>query len=400
MVGKGSLSHNSRKFNAENTDPTRSHLNIEYCNEDIRTVYHQLFDEAVLRYNAKQTRKDRRIGDYYEKIRSGKQEKPFHELVLQIGNRDNCSSTSPEGHQAAQILDAYMKEFQQRNPTLRVFSAHLHLDEATPHLHIDFVPYTTGSKRGLDTRVSLKQALAALGFRGGTRGDTEWNQWVNAEKTQLAAIMERHDIQWEQKGTHEEHLSVLEYKKQERAKEVTALETQCSTLEQTVQQMEEEANMATQKAEIAQQSLDQVTAQMDKVQQFAATHVRPPEEWLPEPNRLESAKAYRKRVLPLVQRLVKLLLPLYARYLELKTKCSRLTTRNLDLEGRLTHVADTLSKSRAENKLLRSKVSDLEQITAVLGQETIHTALQTAKQQEAAHQNENRKNRTSRADER
>ena len=47
------------------------------------------------------------------------------------------------------------------------------MDEATPHLHIDFVPFTTSSKRGLDTRVSLKQALAAQGFKGGSRGDTE-----------------------------------------------------------------------------------------------------------------------------------------------------------------------------------------------------------------------------------
>ena len=75
------------------------------------------------------------------------------------------------------------------------------MDEATPHLHIDFVPFTTGSKRGLDTRVSLKQALAAQGFKGGTRGDTEWSQWVRSEKEQLAAVMERHGIEWEDKGT-------------------------------------------------------------------------------------------------------------------------------------------------------------------------------------------------------
>lgn len=97
------------------------------------------------------------------------------------------------------------------------------MDEATPHLHIDFVPFTTGSKRGLDTRVSLKQALAAQGFKGGTRGDTEWNQWVSAEKSALAFVMERHGIEWEHKGTHEKHLSVLDYKKQERTAELEQL---------------------------------------------------------------------------------------------------------------------------------------------------------------------------------
>ena len=181
MVGQGSVNHNSRKFNAKNTDPECSHLNITYCQENIKAVFHEMFDEALKRYNDKQTRADRRIENYYEKIRSSKQEKPFHEIILQVGNKDDMSAGSEDGQLAAAVLDEYMRGFQERNPQLRVFSAHLHMDEATPHLHIDFVPFTTGSKRGLDTRVSLKQALAAQGFKGGTRGDTEWSQWVRSE---------------------------------------------------------------------------------------------------------------------------------------------------------------------------------------------------------------------------
>lgn len=127
----------------------------------LRIVYHELFDETLEKYNAKQTRADRCISDYYEKIRSGKQEKPFHAVILQIGNRDDTNTQSREDQLAVKILDEYMQGFQDRNPYLRVFSAHLHMDEATPHLHIDFVPFIIGSKRGLDTRVSLKQALAA-----------------------------------------------------------------------------------------------------------------------------------------------------------------------------------------------------------------------------------------------
>ena len=172
MVGKGSVNHNSRKFKAANVDADRSHLNIDYCNENIKAVYHKLFDEALERYNAKQTRSDRRIEDYYEKIRSGKQEKPFHEIILQVGDRDDMGAESENGLLAKKILDEYYRNFQARNPNLYVFSAHLHMDEATPHIHIDFVPFTTGSKRGLDTRVSLKQALAAQGFKGGTRSET------------------------------------------------------------------------------------------------------------------------------------------------------------------------------------------------------------------------------------
>ena len=91
-VGKGSVSHNSRKFRAENVDGSRTHLNIDYCNERIQTVYYQLFDEALKRYNEKQARADRRISNYYEKIRSGNQEKPFHEIILQIGNKEDMLS--------------------------------------------------------------------------------------------------------------------------------------------------------------------------------------------------------------------------------------------------------------------------------------------------------------------
>lgn len=239
MLGKGSVNHNSRKFKAENIDAERTSQNITYCNEPIKQVYHTLFDDALERYNAKQKRADRRIDNYYEKIRTGKQEKLFYEVILQIGNKDNMAAISDDGQLAAKVLDEYMQNFQVRNPNMRVFSAHLHMDEATPHLHIDFVPFATGSKRGLDTRVSLKQALAEQGFAGGARGDTEWSQWVRFEKEQLSQVMERHDIQWEQLGTHDEHLSVVNYKKEQRTKEVKALEKSIAKIQN--QQLEVQA---------------------------------------------------------------------------------------------------------------------------------------------------------------
>ena len=188
-LGKGALKHNSRIFNTPNTNPERSHLNKEYINDDIKNVYHKLFDEAVERYNSKQTRNDRKVKNYYEKICNGKQEKPFHEIVVQIGNKNDFGIDKQTAELAEKALDDYVSTFQKRNPYLRVFSAHMHLDEATPHLHIDFVPFTTGSKRGLDTRVSLKQALANQGFVGNGREETEWALWVNSEKESLAESM-------------------------------------------------------------------------------------------------------------------------------------------------------------------------------------------------------------------
>lgn len=263
MVGKGSVNHNTRAFTAKNVDSDRSGANVHFCNEDIKQVYHKLFDEALERYNEKQKRKDRVIDDYYEKIRQGKQEKLFHEVIFQIGNKDDMNAKSEEGILAKKILTEFMDEFQARNPNLYVFSAHLHMDEETPHLHIDFVPYITGSKRGLDTRVSLKSALAAEGFTGGTRGATEWNQWIAAEKRELAMVMGRYGVKWLQKGTHEKHLSVLDFEKQERAKEVAELDSQkqektseVAKLNQAVSSMKQELMTTTIKQVRAEEAVE------------------------------------------------------------------------------------------------------------------------------------------------
>ena len=232
MTGKGSLTHNNRDFIADNIDKSRVSDNIIYCHDSLKQVYEELFGAALQRYNDKQKRSDRRIENYYEHIRTGKQEKLYHEVIFQMGNVKDTAVGTTEGEQAKVILDEFMKGFERRNPHLRVFSAHLHLDEATPHLHIDFVPFTTDSKRGLDTRVSLKKALAAQGFEGGSRGDTELNQWRNSEKAALAEIMRQHGIEWEQLDTHNEHLTVLDFKKQERTAEVKALEQSLGKLKQ------------------------------------------------------------------------------------------------------------------------------------------------------------------------
>ena len=213
MMGKGLVNHNTRAFSAKNVDKERSRDNVEFCHSDIKEVYHNLFDDALERYNAKQKRSDRKIDDYYEKIRRGKQEKLFYEVIFQIGNKDDMNVQSNEGQLAKEILCEFMEQFQKRNPNLYVFSSHLHMDEQTPHIHIDFVPFIRNSKRGLDTRVSLKGALSEQGFKGGTRGMTEWNEWIEVEKQELSKVMGRHGVQWKQLGTHNKHLSVLDFEK-------------------------------------------------------------------------------------------------------------------------------------------------------------------------------------------
>ena len=375
MRGKGSLSHNRRDFIAENVDSSRTPLNIEYCNEDIRAIYHELFDDALARYNEKQTRRDRVIDDYYEKIRTGKQEKPFEELIIQIGNKDDMNASSENGQLARQMLDEYMQSFQQRNPTLRVFSAHLHMDEATPHLHIDFIPFTTGSKRGLETRVSLKKALEALGFTGGTKSHTELNQWIESEKQALASITARQDIEWEQKGTHEEHLSVLDYKKQERNKEVAALETQIDALQ------EQTATAETMLSE-KQEQLDDIAPILKNTEKFVQKYDAP-ERLLPEAGMLESGKAFReKKALPILGKLLKYARSLFRENTELKAKVQKLEKENTAFKSANWNHTHEMVRLKMENQELHKAKDKLDALVGRIGNDVLQKLLnETPKEQ-------------------
>ena len=376
-VGKGSVNHNSRKFKAANVDPERTHLNIEYCNEPIKQVYHKLFDEALERYNEKQTRSDRRIENYYEKIRAGKQEKPFHELIIQIGNRDDTGSGTEIGEQAKAALDEYFQGFRERNPNLYVFSAHLHMDEATPHIHIDFVPFTTGSKRGLDTRVSLKQALAAQGFRGGTRGATEWNQWVLSEKKELAIAMFRHGFEWEQKGTHEEHLSVIDYKKRERSKELEEVQTRLSDKENEFKTLAKRIN----NLEDGEQSYHQMEAKL----------AHDPEFQIPDPPGLMSAKTYKTKFAePLVKRLKKLVKSVLIRYFKVSDDYHRLNQYNGKLYRENEHLAKSNDRLKDENTSLREQNKDYALLRKVFGSQQIDALIEQARETQQVKQRQRR----------
>ena len=443
MTGKGSVNHNSRKFHAKNTDPERSCLNVEYCNENVKDVYHELFDEALAWYNEKQTRSDRRIDDYYEKICSGKQEKPFHEIILQIGDKDNMGAKTENGQLAAKVLDKYMRDFQRRNPTLRVFSAYLHMDEATPHLHIDFVPYTTGSKRGLDTRVSLKQALSALGFKGGTRRETELNQWVAYEKEQLAAVMLEHGIEWEKKGTHEKHLSVLDFEKKEWAKEVAELEQSISDGKERLSDIQiqhrkavQETEQIRQKGEAIRQEVSELSETSDLLKEQATTLAEDKkkllsdnvklekqqkklqqdiekmvqskavmernihaydedEKWqLPEPAALMSAKAYKdKKAFPLVEKLKETIKALTIKCVQLAEQGKKLKEKVTRQEQQISRLTDKVMEQSDIIDRLQEKTADLGRLECYFGREQVQSIVERSKALEWAEKENKRPKR-------
>lgn len=201
--GKGSFNHNMRKFHTPNVDKERTKLNVvlkEFC---IEQTYHDLFDQALLQYNQKQKRADRKIEDYYRHILHSKKEKAFHELVVQVGNmNDNQQDFNS-------ILEEYYKGFEERNPQMRVVAAVIHNDEKTPHLHLDYVPFITGQKRGLGTKVANNRAIEQMGYES-------FDDWRISEMNALESILHEYGLNRTIMNNTDRHRSVSGYKREQR----------------------------------------------------------------------------------------------------------------------------------------------------------------------------------------
>lgn len=225
----GSIEHNNRIFVAKNVDSSRSADNIVYVQKDLRELYHEIFDDALAEYNSAQTRKDRVIEDYYEHVKRGKREKLFQEVVVTFGNSETCGVGSENWQTAIDLLDEFMREFEKRNPNLKVFNAIMHLDEATPHLHIDFVPVCYNQKQGLSTRVSMKRATQQmLGITASKKKESEAVLWCNAERDIMTKILNAHQINRQIVGAYHEHLPLKEYR--QHAQNLKALNQKIKTL--------------------------------------------------------------------------------------------------------------------------------------------------------------------------
>mgnify|MGYP001092825484 FL=1 len=241
--GKGSLSHNNRTFKPKNVDSSRSSQNVTFVKMSITEAYDKCFSEAVERYNAKQKRADRRIKNGYFRyafshapsnnvITAPDKRKSFYEDIVQIGDRSDTGIGTADAEAAAKCLTEYMQGFSERNPNFFVFNAVLHVDEATPHLHIDYIPIGH-YKRGVDTQNGLAQALKEMGY---VEGGNTINRWRLAERDVLAEICRKHGIEISEPTQSRGYTYTVEQYKQHKDT-ISALEQQKAELSENLDEL-------------------------------------------------------------------------------------------------------------------------------------------------------------------
>ena len=201
-IGSGDIRHNNRLFKPSNVDHSRTPDNITLTREDIQDAYHRLFDESVNNYNENQKRNDRKIKNYFDKIYRSKKEKPFYEFIAQVGNQND----QPDQKKCEEILEDFHKMMQKDYPNMAIFNSVIHVDESTPHLHLDFIPIGEGYKKGLEKRVSMQKALQNLGF-------SNYADFRNELMQKFEIIAKNHDIERKRDvAVGERHLTIQDYR--------------------------------------------------------------------------------------------------------------------------------------------------------------------------------------------
>lgn len=201
-IGGGDIRHNNRLFRPSNVDHSRTPDNITLARDNIQDAYRRLFDESVIKYNENQKRNDRKIKNYFDKIYRSKKEKTFYEFIVQVGNQNN----QPNQKKCEAILEDFHKMMQKDYPNMAIFNSVIHVDESTPHLHLDFIPIGEGYKKGLEKRVSMQKALQNLGF-------SNYADFRNELMQKFEIIAKNHDIERKRDvAVGERHLTIQDYR--------------------------------------------------------------------------------------------------------------------------------------------------------------------------------------------
>lgn len=247
---KLSAAHNRRDESSikdrEHIDRTKKHE--VWKDEKVTAAYKRIFDPAVKEYNDKQKRKDRQIKNYYQQVKSAAQKHPVYEMIIAVGNADN----QPPPDVGKEIMRQFVTDWQKNNPNLELIGAYYHADErGVPHCHLDFIPIAKGFRRGLQVQASYTKALEQQGFsRTGRKSETPQILWQRRENDRLERLCRERGLSIEhtQRGQGLQHLSVEQYKEQQRLRE-----QQHQIEQQRQQQRQQQAELQKQQQRLKQQ---------------------------------------------------------------------------------------------------------------------------------------------------
>ena len=352
-------------------DPNGKHEVWLNCNLTEKEAYHKLFDSAVAEYNSRQKRNDRKISDYYEKIRNDKQKHTAYEMIVSVGNMDE---RIPE-EVGYEILYEFVEGWKAKNPNMYMFGCYYHADEqGVPHVHIDYIPVGTNYTRGMKIQVSSSKALEEMGFVTDTFKGTSQVKWIHSENERLETICNNHGVEVYHPQTGKEHLEKDLYILEKQAEN---LKTEISDIEEEKQNIIRKSVMAVDKLEseksaledeitelvhdktIAQAELDETATLVKTIRGDFEKEIPKVSSILPQPEKKETAVKYRKRIIPIINNAIKSIVDKarswHRTIIALAKENKRLKLENESVkekDNRINTLAD-------ENLTLRKEYSDI-----------------------------------------
>ena len=352
-------------------DPNGKHEVWFNCNLTEKEAYHKLFDSAVAEYNSRQKRNDRKISDYYEKIRNDKQKHTAYEMIVSVGNMEE---RIPE-ELSYEILTEFVEGWKEKNPNMYMFGCYYHADEqGVPHVHIDYIPVGTNYTRGMKKQVSSSKALEEMGFVTDTFKGTAQVKWIHSENERLETICNNHGVEVYHPQTGKEHLEKDLYILEKQAEN---LKTEISDIEEEKQNIIRKSVMAVDKLEseksaledeitelvhdktIAQAELDETATLVKTIRGDFEKEIPKVSSILPQPEKKETAADYRKRIIPIISNAIKSIVDKARSWHRTIIALTKENTRLAEENKTVAEKDEKIKTLEKENSSMRTSLTDI-----------------------------------------
>ncbi len=352
-------------------DPNGKHEVWFNCNLTEKEAYHKLFDSAVAEYNSRQKRNDRKISDYYEKIRNDKQKHTAYEMIVSVGNMEE---RIPE-ELSYEILTEFVEGWKEKNPNMYMFGCYYHADEqGVPHVHIDYIPVGTNYTRGMKKQVSSSKALEEMGFVTDTFKGTAQVKWIHSENERLETICNNHGVEVYHPQTGKEHLEkdlyILEKQAENLRAEISDIEEEkqniirksvmaVDKLESEKSVLEDEITELVHDKAIAQAELDETANLVKTIRGDFEKEIPKVSSILPQPEKKETAADYRRRIIPIIINAIKSIVDKARSWHRTIIALTKENTRLAEENKTVAEKDEKIKTLEKENSTLRTSLTDI-----------------------------------------